>query len=121
PAQLPHAPSFVAPHSEPDESATREAAAWLLHLYGKDGTPDPKKVLLSSEKERPGRVRVAGPSRPAKQFLLAKGIIHDLGNGYRLNLVRCPTLMAAQNHLSYTSGVGGIPTPHHPLIESGAA
>lgn len=107
PIQLPHSESvalpgpstFVAPIAEPDDSAKREAAAWVLQLYGADGQPDPKKVLMQSDKERPGRVRVAAPSRPAKQYLLDRHIIHDLGNGFRLSLARCPTITAAQNHL----------------------
>ncbi len=70
PAQLPAASSFVSAHAEPDDGVRREASAWLLQLYGADGSPDPKKVLMKSEKERPGRVRIAAPSAPAKQLLL---------------------------------------------------
>lgn len=110
PVALPASPNFVSPHAEPDDSAKREAAAWLLQLYGPDGHPDPKKVLLKSDKERPGRVRIAAPSRPAKEYLIDRRIIHDLGNGYRLNLTRCSTITAAQNNLSLT-GVGGARTP----------
>jgi hypothetical protein len=119
--QLPASNNFVAPLVEPDSSVRREAITWLMGLYGSDGQPDPKKVLLKSEKERPGRVRVAGPSRPAKQYLMDKFVLLDLGTGFRLNLSRCPTFAAAQNYLTF-DGVGGTPThPHHPLIESEVA
>jgi hypothetical protein len=99
PARVPEGQRFVPAQAEPDDSAKREAAAWLLQLFTQDGTPDPKKILLQSEKERPGRIRIAAPSRPAKQYLMDKSIIHDLGNGFRLNLTRCPTITAAQNLL----------------------
>jgi hypothetical protein len=110
PHQLTYASTFVAPH---DDSAEREAAAWLLQLYQADGTPDPKKVLLASDKERPGRIRIAAPSRPAKELLLTKHIIHDLGNGYRLS-PRCPTIHDAHAMLSPVYGVG-TPLADHPL------
>lgn len=96
--QLAENTRFVAPH-DADEGARREAAAWILQLYGADGQPDPKKVLMQSDKERPGRVRIAAPSRPAKQYLMDKHILLDLGTGFRLNVVRCPTIEAAQDHL----------------------
>lgn len=99
PLALPQGSTFVPAQAEPDDSAKREAAAWVLQLYQANGEPDPKKVLLISDKERPGRVRIAAPSRPAKQYLLDKHIIHDLGNGFRLSLARCPNITAAQNHL----------------------
>ncbi len=124
PPALPQAPNFVAAHAEPDDGTRREAAAWLLQLYGADGSPDPKKVLMKSEKERPGRVRIAAPSAPAKQLLLDRYILHDLGNGFRLNLGKCPTITAAQSQLSYTPVVGRPPTHPHPQLheyESGGA
>lgn len=99
PLALPRASTFVPAQAEPDDSAKREAAAWVLQLYGQNGQPDPKKVLLTSDKERPGRVRIAAPSRPAKQWLLDRHIIHDLGNGFRLSLTRVPTISAAQEQL----------------------
>jgi hypothetical protein len=109
PAQLTYASTFVSPV---DDSAEREAAAWLLQLYGSDGQPDPKKVLLQSDKERPGRIRVAAPSRPAKELLLTKHILLDLGNGYRLNLVRCPTIHDAHANLSPVYVAPPSPTTH---------
>lgn len=119
--------NFVPAHVEPDDSARREAAAWLLQLYAQDGSPDPKKVLMKSEKERPGRIRVAAPSVPAKKWLMDKSILHDLGNGFRLNLRRCPTIAEAQEQLSTHPVPPGTPT-HPPLptpqlheYESGAA
>jgi len=111
-AALPAPSNFVAPVAEPDNSAMREAASWLAQLYGEDGEPDPKKVLMQSDKERPGRLRVAAPSRPAKEYLLARSILLDLGNGFRLNLVRCPTRDSALAQL-YANGVGRSPTPRH--------
>jgi hypothetical protein len=111
PAQLTYASTFVSPV---DDSAEREAAAWLLQLYGSDGQPDPKKVLLQSDKERPGRIRVAAPSRPAKELLLTKHILLDLGTGYRLNLVRAPTIHEAHANLSPVYSPPPSPTYHHP-------
>lgn len=113
PAQPQLSSTFVAPV---DDGAQREAAAWLLQLYQADGTPDPKKVLLASDKERPGRIRIAGPSRAAKELLLARHIIHDLGNGYRLALSRCPTIHDAHAQLAPLYGAPSSPTylPTHP-------
>lgn len=102
PTGLPLTHAYVAPSapsSDFDEAARREAIAWVIQLYGTDGEPDPKKVLLETDKERPGRIRITAPSREAKRFLLERSIIHDLGNGYRLSLVKCPTISAAQDHL----------------------
>jgi hypothetical protein len=107
--------NFVAPLAEPDDSAKREAVAWLMQLYGADGEPDPKKVLLKTDKERPGRVRIAAPSRPAKEYLLERGAIHDLGSGYRLALARCPTRDAAMAFLDRAYGVGRYPTEYQGL------
>ena len=90
----------------------REAASWLAQLYGEDGEPDPKKVLLKSDKERPGRLRIAAPSRPAKEFLLHHSVLLDLGTGFRLNLVRCPTRDSALAQI-HANGVRRSPTPHH--------
>lgn len=117
--------TFVPPVAEVDTSTQREAVAWVLQLYGRDGQPDPDKVLLETEKERPGRIRIARPSKAATQWLLDKYVIHSVGNGYLLNLPRCPTMRAAQQMLESPNGVGayprgeGYPT-HHPS-ESGAA
>lgn len=112
--------SFVAPVADVDESAKREAGAWLAQLYDANGDPDPKKVLMKSDKERPGRVRVAAPSRPAKQWLMNHGILLDLGGtGFRLNLVRCPTRDAAGNQFNLAAGVSELPTHHHPELASG--
>jgi hypothetical protein len=105
--------NFVSPYAEADDSVMSEAKAWLVQLYTKEGTPDPAKVLLESDTEKPGRIRIKGPSRPAKQYLLDRGIIHDLGNGYRLNMPRCSTILGAQNNLLRTPVPGGSPT-HHP-------
>lgn len=103
PTPPPQLPSFVPPVAEPDDSAKREAVAWVLQLYGANGKPDPKKVLLGTEdkplKERPGRIRIAAPSKPAKQWLLDNYMLHDLGTGYRLNLARYPTIEAARHYL----------------------
>lgn len=99
--QLPENTRFVPPHAEVDEGIHREALLWLASLYSADGTPDPKKVLMQSDKERPGRVRIAAPSRPAKQYLLDKHILLDLGGtGFRLNLIRVPTIELAQQQLT---------------------
>lgn len=71
-----------------------------MHLNGQDGEPDPKKVLLKTDKETPGRIKIAAPSRVAKRYLLERGVLRDMGgNGYCLNLTRCPTITAAQNRL----------------------
>lgn len=123
---LPQTSTFVSPHADKDDSAKREAAAWVLQLYGPDGEPDPKKVLMKSDKERPGRVRIAAPSRPAKQWLMDHSILLDLGGtGFRLNLVRCPTITAAQTHLDMANEVGRSRTYHHDttptLVNGGVA
>ncbi len=111
-AALPAPSNFVAPVADPDDSAKREAAAWIAQLYGEDGEPDPKKVLLKSDKERPGRLRIAAPSRPAKEYLLHRSVLLDLGTGFRLNLVRCPTRDTALAQI-YVNGVSRSPTHHH--------
>jgi hypothetical protein len=96
PVLLPYASTFVAPH---DDSAEREAAAWLLALYTEQGDPHPRKVNLSDKKERPGRVWAKSPSEAALQILTQRGIVHNLGNGIRLSLTRCPTVTAALERL----------------------
>lgn len=116
PLALPQPSSFVPPVADPDDSAKREAAAWIAQLYGEDGEPDPKKVLLKSDKERPGRLRVAAPSRPAKEYLLHRSVLLDLGTGFRLNLVRCPTRDTALAQI-HVNGVGRSPT-YHPQVTS---
>ena len=114
PLALPQVPSFVAPFADADDSVKREAMSWVIQLYGEDGEPDPKKVLLSSEKEKPGRIRVAAPSRPTKEYLVQHRVLLNLGGtGYRLNLGRCPNRIAAQEYLWRANGVGEWPTPHH--------
>lgn len=105
PLALPQPSNFVAPVADPDDSAKREAAAWIAQLYGEDGEPDPKKVLLKSDKERPGRLRIAAPSRPAKEYLLHRSVLLDLGTGFRLNLVRCPTRDTALAQIYANGGV----------------
>lgn len=121
PLAQPRLSSFVAPVADVDESAKREAGAWLAQLFDANGDPDPKKVLMKSDKERPGRVRVAAPSRPAKQWLMNHGILLDLGGtGFRLNLVRCPTRDAASTQFNLAAGVGQLPTTRlHPELVSG--
>jgi hypothetical protein len=99
PLALPGGSTYVPAQAEPDDSAKREAAAWLLQLYDGSGNPDPKKVLMQSNKERPGRIRIGAPSTPAKQYLLDRGVIHELGNGYRLAIARYPTINHVHDQL----------------------
>jgi hypothetical protein len=110
PAQLPTGTRFVPAIAPADQSVEREAVAWVLQLYGRDGEPDPAKVLTKTDNEKPGRVRIAGPSKAAKQWLVDRRILHSLGNGYRLNLTRCPNIDAAKQYLSTPAG-GGVPYP----------
>lgn len=90
PPGLPQTPSFVPP-APIDDSARRAAGMWLLNLYGKDGQLDPKKVLLNTSKERPGRIRIKTPSQPAIDYLVQRRILRPLEkdgqpNGYALNM-----------------------------------
>jgi hypothetical protein len=109
PAQLTYASTFVSPV---DDSAEREAAAWLLALYTEQGDPHPRKVNLSDKKERPGRVWAKSPSEAALQVLTQRGVVHNLGNGIRLSLTRCPTVTDA---IARLRGVRTAATPPHPL------
>lgn len=131
PMQTPHAlptpdlpvptTSFVAPNAPGDEGTERAAIAWVAQLYGADGMPDPAKVLMASDREEPGRVRIAAPSRAAKEWLVERRILRKIDHGYRLNLARCPNAQAASAYLA-TTGAGGYPTPHpHPTHHNEAA
>jgi len=120
PLALPQPSSFVAPVADADDGVKREAMSWVIQLYGEDGKPDPKKVLLDDEenpgklKERPGRLKIKAPSRPTKEYLVQHRVLLDIGGtGYRLNLGRCPNRIAAQEYLWRANGVSGRPTPHH--------
>lgn len=90
PPGLPQTPSFVPP-APVDDSARRAAGMWLLNLYGPDGQLDPRKVLLNTTKERPGRIRIKTPSQPAIDYLVQRRILRPLEkdgqpNGYALNM-----------------------------------
>lgn len=82
------APSYVAPV---DDSTRREAMAWLVQLYDDRGQPDSRKVLLSTAKERPGRIRIKAPSDQATEYLVQRGVLRvrvkdGQRNGYALNM-----------------------------------
>ena len=99
PIALPTTRNFVPAQTEADDGARREAVAFILQLYNKEGNPDPAKVLMATDNEKPGRLRIKAPSRPAKEYLLRKHILLDLGTGYRLNLARCRTIEDARREL----------------------
>lgn len=84
--------TFVPPHAPSDDSARREAVAFGLQLYGADGLPDPRKVVVTTDKEQPGRLRIAAPRGEARQWLMDRRCLVDLGNGFALALDRFPTL-----------------------------
>lgn len=89
-------PSYVAPV---EDSAYREAVAFVVQLYGPDGLPDPKKVHMSTTKEGPGRLRIKAPSRSAVEYLLNRRVLVDMKNGYRLNVPRYPTIQVIRAQL----------------------
>jgi hypothetical protein len=86
------APSFVSPYAPVDQSARREAIAFGLQLYGADGWLDPRKVVLNTDKEPPGRLRVAAPRGEARQWLLDRDALIDLGNGFQWGIADYPTI-----------------------------
>lgn len=100
PPGLPQTPSFVPPATV-DDGARRAAGMWLLNLYGPDGQLDPKKVLLATTKERPGRIRIKTPAQPAIDYLVQRRILRPLEkdgqpNGYALNMRYALLAEAAQ-------------------------
>lgn len=102
---LPNGSTFV-PAREQDDSVRRTAVAWLLQLFDQDGNLNPKKVILNTQKERPGRINVSLPSAKAKQYLLDNRIIYPMPHGYRYNL-RYPTVADVRRALSNHTPVGG--------------
>lgn len=104
PPNLPALPSYV-PAREQDDSVRRSAVAWVLQLFDADGDLDPKKVILNTQKERPGRINVALPSAAAKQYLLDSRIIYPMPHGYRYNL-RYPTVADVKAALVQPTPVG---------------
>lgn len=105
PPNLPQLDTYV-PARQQDDSVRRTAVAWLLQLFDQDGHLNPKKVILNTKKERPGRINVALPSDKAKQYLLDARIIYPMPHGYRYNL-RYPTVADMRRALSNNTPVGG--------------
>lgn len=79
--------TYVAPA---DLTTQRDAALWAVSLYGSDGAPDPAKINLKSDRERPGRLRVAAPASNLREWLLTKRVLERVDHGYRLNIARYP-------------------------------
>lgn len=99
--QLP-ARNFVPPV---DDSGYREGLAYVAQLYGSDGLPDPKKIVVGAQDSRQeGRLRIANPSKDTLEWLVSRGVIRPILrggsiNGYRLNTEFCPTLSEAHTAL----------------------
>lgn len=113
---------FVPAIAPGDQSVEREAVAWVLQLYGKDGEPDPAKVLTeenTDKKDQVGRIRIGAPSKVAKQWLLDRRILFNMGTAYRLNLTRCPNIDMARQYLPPALNGVPYPTHPHPLISGG--
>lgn len=91
--------TYVPARAPTDDSTRREAVAFALQLYAGDGLPDPKKVIVNTDRERPGRIRIAMPGKAARQYLIDRAVVVDLGNGFRVNLTRYPTLTALRPDL----------------------
>lgn len=95
------APSYVAPV---DRTAERNALEWARSLYGLDGQPDARRVVLDTEKEEPGRLRVRKPGAKELEVLLHYRILRPIYNGdrltgYRLHLALYPTREAIEGIL----------------------
>lgn len=89
----PQLPGTFVPAVKPvDTSARREASAWAMQLYGADGLPDGKKIVLDTTKERPGRLKIAAPKGDARIWLMDRHFLEDLRNGYRVRLEEYPTV-----------------------------
>lgn len=101
PADIERTPTFVSP-APGDVSVYREAVAWLAQLYTPDGEFDGDKILMTSSKEAPGRVRGSAPSKPARELLINKRIMrmHPDGNGYFINMAYAADPAAAKRALA---------------------
>lgn len=84
---LPVTSTFVAPV---DDSVRREALAFIMQLYDAQGQPDGHKLILTSHKEAPGRLRIPAPSSAAKKYLLSRRVLREVKRGYALNVPRFP-------------------------------
>lgn len=89
PEPEPASPNYV---SAADQDARREALVWVNGLFGEDGQLDPKRVVLNSQKEAPGRIRLKGPKGEAKELLQQRGMIRQGRHGYWWNVDRYPTI-----------------------------
>jgi hypothetical protein len=88
--------SFVAPFADA-QSAASEALAWASSLYGSDGQPDRRKVVVEGDNRGWLRVRMLGSARgagsaEAAQWLHSRRIIMRAQGGFVLNVSRFPTV-----------------------------
>ena len=98
----PSSGSFVAPV---DDSDARAGLAYIATLYGADGMPDTKRVVIgASDAGQEGRLRIANPPRSTLEWLVSRGLLQPITkrgtvNGYRLNTIAAPTLAEARQIL----------------------
>lgn len=73
-----------------DLTIRRDAALWAVSLYGPDGLPDGNKVHLTSQRERPGRLRVGAPGAAQRAWLIHMKVLEEITHGVRLRIERYP-------------------------------
>jgi hypothetical protein len=83
-----------------DMTTARDAMLWAVSLYGSDGSPDPSKVHLTSDKERPGRLRVKAPAANMRAWLTSKKVLEDVSGGVRLRIERYPDVQTLRSVLN---------------------
>jgi hypothetical protein len=87
--------SFVPPYQDPHRAST-EALAWVRTLYGSDGFPDRRKVVVEGDNYGWLKVKMLGSnrgdgSRDALQWLLDRRVVMRAQGGFVVNLSRYPT------------------------------
>lgn len=73
-----------------DMTTARDAALWAVSLYDGNGQPDPAKVNIKTDRERPGRLRVAAPANHLRVWLEGKKVLESVPYGVRLRIERYP-------------------------------
>lgn len=73
-----------------DATTARDAMLWAVSLYDGNGQPDPAKVNIKTDRERPGRLRVAAPANHLRVWLEGKKVLESVPYGVRLRIERYP-------------------------------
>ncbi len=113
---LPDATTAVNYLPAAEANTIKDARSWLATLYDvtdPEAAVDPSKVHMRSKRERAGRLRVGAPAPDVLEFLLLKGVITRINNGYALNVQDYPNLACVTATFFEDRGQGTPPLPPH--------